>query len=502
MSLDFLLFKDFALNNPIWIASSHLTESVNSIENWQKIAPAALTLKTTSKFGGTGEGNRYIYPLKEKDSLYCDGEKSKEFLNYTTSKELLHVAKSILPNTKIGTSILMEEEYDKCFASLKESDFFELNLKYSVRTNKSHDIHSKFELDKEQFSNILKQITMFLDIFAAYPCFIKLTREINWLRDCEEFRDFVELIKRYPRVGIIVANTKKYVVPSSATGLSSELEGGILAGSALFDETYKIIKEIKNIVPPEIPIIATGGLDKIESLIDIFKIGAMAVQICTAFQLHGFSYYKTIIRQLNFIQKQFRTKSFDEFIDKVRLGNILFLPPQFTYHPSFYEYNDFGQLFNSQNLDIFLVYGRTFTRRNLEGFIKRFGYPSMETRIITMSPNSPCLEATSKSLGREMGDMHDKIIEAQKNWIQLYHEHGDKRHKLEIYQHNKVPFHSGYLTEDFALFVPYSMLGEGQTLPIYEFDSSSAEYKRLRREFENLIKESEDVFMSTKADNF
>jgi dihydroorotate dehydrogenase len=497
MSLKINLFKNFTLNSPIWIASSHLTESVNSIKNWQKIQPSAVTLKTTSKIGGKGYGNRYIHAIKSKEILYCNGNKKKELLNYITTAELLHVAKSLLPNSKVGTSVLMGENYNKCFDLLQESDFFELNLKYAVRiNNKSGDIHSKFESDKSQFLKIQGEIKKFLYVFKNYPCFIKLTREINWLRDCREFQTLIKLLKTHPKTGIIIANTKKWTLPPSTSGLTLELKGGIVSGTSLFEETYNLVKGIKQAIPKEVPIIATGGIDEIKSLIDIFRVGAKSVQICTAFHLRGFQYYSHLINQLNYIQKQLEAKSFEEFIGKIQNLEILYLPSQYTYYPSFYDYPLFKSLFTAKSLNILVVYARTFTRRNLENFISRFSGPNKETRIITMAPYSPMLEGTSESLGRKSTDMRKKIKESHKNWISLYKKYGNKNHQFEIYQHNKVPFHSAYVTENTALFVPYSMLGEGQTLPIYGFEAGTIEYKRLKMEFYNLIEKSELVFSS------
>jgi len=113
-----------------------------------------------------------------------------------------------------------------------------------------------------------------------------------------------------------------------------------------------------------------------------------------------------------------------------------------------------------------------------------------------MAPNSPSLKATAYSLGRERGEMGEKISAMQQYWIKLYKENGVEDHCFEIYQHNKVPFHSGYITEDRALFVPYSLLGEGQTLPIYDFEASTLEYTRLTEEFVGLLNTSKQVFSS------
>jgi len=496
MSLKVKLFKDFELINPIWVASSHLTESPKVLQYWQKIAPSAVTLKTTSQKGGTGEGSRVLQRIGREDSLYSNGEKRKELLDYDSSHKLLQIARKLLPHSKVGSSLLMGEDYGRCLSILKESDFFELNLKYAVRSRPSRDIQSKFETDKLLFETIRGEIQSFLEVFADYPRFIKFTREIDWIGDYPEFREIIELVKQHAKTGVILANTKKWIIPSSSSGLAIELKGGIVAGHELFQETYNIVKSVEPIIPDNIPIIATGGIDTIHSVIDIFKAGARIVQLCTAFQLRGLNYYKHLVKELNSIQRQLRVKSFDELVTKVQDAEIVCLPSLYDCHPSFYDYESFDDLFESDRLDMIIVYGRTFTRTNLQRFIARFSSPKKVTRIITMAPNSPSLEATACSLGREKGEMGQKISDMQQYWVRLYKENGVADHCFEIYQHNKVPFHSGYITEDRALFVPYSLLGEEQTLPIYDFEASTLEYKRLTEEFMGLMNTSKKVFSS------
>lgn len=496
MSLRVDLFENFKLNNPIWIASSHLSESVNVLKYWQKINPSAITLKSTSAKGGQGLGDRFLRKIGQELSLYSDGEKRKEFLDYETSMKLLKVAKRLLPNSKIGSSILMEEDYSKCLNLLKESDFFELNLKYSARSKAASNIHSKFKADKIKYEKILNEIHTFLDVFKKWPCFIKFTRETDWISDCDEFDRVITLIKSYPRVGIILANTKKWIIPSSSSGLAVELSGGIMAGSKLFEETYNIIKRVNTCVPKSIPIVATGGINSIQSAIDMFKIGAKAIQLCTVLQLRGLYYYDYLSEGFRNIQRQMRVKSFNGLLKKLQNTNVVYLPPLFDYCSNFYKYSAFSTLFKSKTLDMIVVYARTFTRENLSRFIARFRKPNLTTRIITMAYNSPSLKATAYSLGRGANEMGQKIKDMHQYWIEIYKKHCNQNHSFEIFQHKKVPFHSGYITEKSALFVPYSLLGEGKDLPIYEFDASTNEYKRLKDEFNGLLKDSTKVFSS------
>jgi dihydroorotate dehydrogenase len=496
MSLNVNLFEGFELSNPIWVASSHLSESPKVLEHWQRITPSAITLKTTSAMGGTGQGKRILKQVGHEGSLYSDGSKTKELLDYKTSSELLAIAKKLLPHTKVGSSILMGDNYNECLRLLGKSDFFELNLKYAVRSRTSGDIHSKFETDKLIFENIYKEVQGFLNVFKNYPCFIKFTREIDWIGDFQEFKMIVKLAEQHSRTGIILANTKKWVIPSSSSGLATELEGGIIAGQELFKETYNIVRSVIPFIPDTMPIIATGGIDTVWSIVDMLKTGVKVVQLCTAFQLRGLNYYNHLTKSLNNIQKQLRADSYGQLLKKIAGSEVILLPSLFDYYPSFYDYEFFEDLFRSERLDMVLVYGRTFTRINTERFARRFSTPNKKTRIIMMAPDSPCIDATCYSLDRKAEDMIQKIKEMKERWVELFNENRAENNTLEIYQHNKVPFHSGYISEHRALFVPYSLLGEGQTLPIYEFDVSSTEYKRLHQEFIGLLGKSSKVFCS------
>src|SRR5260370_9772401 len=96
------LFNDFRLSNPLMIASSHLTSSEAALHNLARIGPSAITLKTTSTvIGGSGKGGRLKVNVFDVDQnvvgLYSDGAKDVEFLNLAATRELVSIAREILP---------------------------------------------------------------------------------------------------------------------------------------------------------------------------------------------------------------------------------------------------------------------------------------------------------------------------------------------------------------------------------------------------------------------
>jgi dihydroorotate dehydrogenase len=139
--------------------------------------------------------------------------------------------------------------------------------------------------------------------------FIKLTRELPWLKPCTEFDKLLDIIVqqtgRGRSVGLVVANTRKLAVPADLViGLQKrqhqgELTGGILAGEALYLETYNLLRQLwrgyrNDLIANRIPIIAAGGVTTLASTIEVLRAGATAVQMCTAFDTYGPSYYSRL----------------------------------------------------------------------------------------------------------------------------------------------------------------------------------------------------------------
>src|ERR1035441_1983985 len=86
IDLSIQLLPNLKLDTPLWIASCHHTAKESSLKAWARIAPAALTLKTSKRTEVVEEKQlvRYqLLPLQRYGrSLYCDGPKHLELLTY------------------------------------------------------------------------------------------------------------------------------------------------------------------------------------------------------------------------------------------------------------------------------------------------------------------------------------------------------------------------------------------------------------------------------------
>jgi len=139
------LRNGLTLREPFWVASSHLTQP-SMLKIWREIAPAALTLKTATRIdrsepGKTPGGKRPTIDVLPRygRSYYSDGLKSDELHTYEECQNQLSEAKALLPDTKIGVSVLatIEENFEELSSVTKSADFVELNLKYSMRISDS-----------------------------------------------------------------------------------------------------------------------------------------------------------------------------------------------------------------------------------------------------------------------------------------------------------------------------------------------------------------------------
>src|ERR1035437_3177197 len=119
---------------------------------------------------------------------------------------------------------------------------------------------------------------------------------------------------RGARIGILAANTLRCrIAPmfhdANVKGkFFSELSQGALCGPALFLNTYDLIRRI---CPPgtawrQVPVVATGGITTVQTILDVMSAGASAVQLCAALDIHSYEYYTWLVNQLSELMKRCR----------------------------------------------------------------------------------------------------------------------------------------------------------------------------------------------------
>jgi dihydroorotate dehydrogenase len=315
------LTNGLELDDPFIVASSHLTDSEKAFQNLALIKPAGITTKTISeKYGGnqfTPKPSRILKQIKtwsgNELGLYADGPKETELWGIGIAFDLLKKARIILPDTKIGISILQGENYDLIKKSLNNNyDFVELNLKYSLR------------LSEDKKKNLLKvireirsDITNFCATFKDYPKFIKVSREAYSFFTELFISETLNLIKANSVV-VIIANSKKMDGPPSYVQFQKHdlLQKGVIVGDYLFPETYNIIKEFHHIAP-NTEIVANGGIMSIGEVLDCMTFGIKSFQICTILHRQGLYSLEMLRRQLKSSIKNSNCKSIQEFSELI-----------------------------------------------------------------------------------------------------------------------------------------------------------------------------------------
>jgi dihydroorotate dehydrogenase len=322
ISLEFTFKNGLSLKDPFIIASSHLTDSVKAFEFLKPVNPSAITTKTISiRYGGdkfTPKPRRTLKHIKSWNEnnigLYVDGPKVTELWGIGLAHDLLNQAKTILPETKIGLSILQGENYGEIKESLVDLyDFVELNLKYSLRLTEDH----KKNLSKI-IGEIKSDITNFCETFEDCPKFIKVSREAYSFFTELFISDTLTIIQKY-NTAVIIANSKKMDCPPSyARFVKPEiLKNGVITGDYLFPETYNIIKEF-NKLNQEIEIVANGGIMSIGEILDCMTFGIKSFQICTLLDRKGIYVLEMLRRQLKSCIKYYGCKNIDEFSEYIK----------------------------------------------------------------------------------------------------------------------------------------------------------------------------------------
>lgn len=322
ISLEITFKNGLTLKDPFIIASSHLTDSVKAFEFLKPINPSAITTKTISKrYGGdkfTPKPRRTLKHIKSWNEnnigLYVDGPKETELWGIGLAYDLLKEAKAILPETKIGLSILQGENYGEIKESLTGLyDFVELNLKYSLRLTEDH----KKNLGKI-ISEIKSDITNFCETFEDCPKFIKVSREAYSFFTELFISDTLTIIQKY-NTAVIIANSKKMDCPPSYGRFikPENLKNGVIAGDYLFPETFNIIKEFKKL-NQDIEIVANGGIMSIGEILDCMTFGIKSFQICTLLDRKGIYVIEMLRRQLKSCINNYNYKNLDEFSEFVQ----------------------------------------------------------------------------------------------------------------------------------------------------------------------------------------
>lgn len=545
------------LANPFWIASSHFSENQSMIERWHEIEPAALTLKTCTRKDrietkrSIRTKTAHLVPRYGR-SYYCDGPKSKELKSYEENKDLLQKAKRLLKTTKIGTSLLAskEEDYDQLHDMCSESDFIELNLKYSFRGAAGDE--SFFGVQANKWQETIGLVKAFLKSFADKPVFVKISRELDWLPGTKEATELVCLLREHKKAGLIIANSQKLDIGDFIyENEETSLRGGVITGEALFDGTLKIIEGMRDLcVSQSVPIVATGGMVDEQQVLMALRSGADAVQLCTAFDYNGVTFYQTLVSALKARIKWRGLSEFPTFLERLRqegIASVYSMP--FFYARTFWSDEIQKQLQQdirfSERMDVVVMSGRTLLDRWAPLIRDRISKKFYSLRMYLLNPDSAASSVIQQSWGlleAKRQDRKERVSSTKLELQQLFDsgrvdlakyleeelvrrvEKGmqeisadvlrsaqsgkddvllalrkeNKRLRpfgedtlpepsWEVMFHDQCPFFSVYMFDDKVYLAQYPFLRPNELAsPVYVFFRSSPEYDRIENEVKGL----------------
>lgn len=324
--LETTVLPGLTLADPFMIASSHWTESDNGFRQLARVRPAAITLKTVSKReGGAGEPgirarekHRIFNTFASVVGLYVDGPKTQELWDIPTAFKNSQLARKILPDTKLGLSVLFGEEYATLYDQLDITlySYVELNWKYTFRGLPVIALPKAVE-------EIHANLQQFLEVFKDLPRIVKIPAEVVELLPTELFASVRDLISRHS-AGVLVTNSKRIRVPPSRLREQSprELLSGVVIGDYLFLTTFHALRELsalRDTREHELKLIATGGITDIGAVVDALAAGADAVQLCTALDLRGIQVVELLREQLHHLGEQVET--LEEFRNRLRASS-------------------------------------------------------------------------------------------------------------------------------------------------------------------------------------
>ena len=499
------LANGLTLEDPFWIASSHLTQK-SMLKVWKEIEPSALTLKTATKMdrneNKTPGGNRPTLDVLPRygRSYYCDGLKKDEFHTYEECLDHLVTAKGILPKTKIGVSVLATEfeNFGELRELTKNADFAELNLKYSMRVTAGNNQFSTQFADK--WARCLALIDQFLKAYADFPVFIKISREMAWLPGSSEYSALIKLLTDHAKAGLVVANSRKMDIAKFIyEGEEKEFKNGVMTGEILYDETIKLIELFRNDVPNQIPIIATGGMVDEQQVLMALKSGADAVQLCTAFTYYKPGYYRTLVSGLKARMKWRGVTTAEDFISRLRdegVASIYSMP--FVYYSAFWGEDLQKQIRIdirfSDRMDAVIMSGNTVTEQWEEPLRARVA-AHKSVKFMLSNPNGDAFLAIQKSWGivdKELEEAKRHVTTARTRLENMFTqtislEEERKKIGLQVSYYDRCPFYSLYLFDDKAYLAQYPFHRPDRLAsPVYVFFRSSPEYDRLDREWQGL----------------
>jgi dihydroorotate dehydrogenase (fumarate) len=298
------IFADLILPNPIIIASSGLTNTVNKNRDLEKAGAGALILKS----------------LFEEQIA---GATDKEISNYLN---LIQGTKEHCSVPVIASVICSKDDYWMDFAHQMEmagADAIEVNI-FALNTELSYELDS---LEKIYIHIIQK-----LKEIVGIPIIIKMGKY---------FSHIVNLVNRLSAIGaggIVLFN--RFYQPDIDINKLQMTSGNVFSSPAELNDTLRWIGIINGRLP-EVSIAASTGIHDWEDIVKCILSGASAVQICSTLYQNGNEIIAAMKRSMEEWMINMGFHSMDAFRGKLNYAQIE--------NPTSYERLQFLKYFSNRD---------------------------------------------------------------------------------------------------------------------------------------------------------
>lgn len=155
-----------------------------------------------------------------------------------------------------------------------------------------------------------------------------------------------------------------------------------------------------------------------------------------------------------------------------------------------------------KNIDIFHVYGRTWTNNHIDEIKEKLLQSNCRIRVIILSPDSEFIPALATAYDITPEELRARIYEVEKIWRDLFKEKQRVKKRrtqsvLELYHNKGKPFYSLYRVDDRVIQVTSKITkGKTKTLPSIvckDTYKGSDLYDFYKNEIEEAIRQSEQV---------
>lgn len=155
-----------------------------------------------------------------------------------------------------------------------------------------------------------------------------------------------------------------------------------------------------------------------------------------------------------------------------------------------------------KNIDIFHVYGRTWTHNNYNVLQNKVKNSNCKIRVILVNPDSKFIDGLADTFNCSPTELKGRILEVEKSWRALYKEKERQRKRrsqssLELYYTDCFPAHSLYRFDDNLIHIQSKPTkgrsNELTTIVCKKTARADDLYNKYLQEIEDIIAESTRV---------